>query len=56
MEKGELIITTAKEIFLKTYLLQREHNVDQRLADIDKVFKALTKTVTEAYLVSCRIQ
>jgi hypothetical protein len=54
MEKGELIITTAKDIFLKIctgsyplhVLLDGTH-----LTQIDQAFKAITKTITD----SCKI-
>lgn len=48
MDKSELIITTAKEIFLKIYRAGEFNNIKE-LPDIDKAFKALTKTVNEAF-------
>jgi hypothetical protein len=61
MSKDELIVTTAKEVFLA---LMNKHNVDVptvpvketnrehqelNLPVIDKMFKGIIKTVTEAY-------
>ncbi len=57
MGRDELIITMAKEIFLKMYGYSiGETTMDQDLPKMDKVFKAITKTVTEAYLNSARTQ
>lgn len=55
MNRDEICITTAKEIFLKIYTYQiTETTVGEDLKRIDKVFKAITKTVTESYLESVR--
>lgn len=52
MEKIEVIITTAKEIFLQNTFVISKMNIDSALTDIDKAFKAITKTVTEAYNIA----
>ncbi len=51
MEKGEIIITTAKEIFLKLYpspIAISPEYLDKTLSQLDKTFKAITKTVAES--------
>jgi hypothetical protein len=51
MEKGEMIMTTAKEIFMKLYpspIAISPEYLDKNLSLLDKMFKAITKTVTEA--------
>ena len=51
MEKGEIIIITAKEIFLKLYpspIAIAPEYLDKTLLQVDKTFKAITQTVTEA--------
>ena len=55
MDRPEIIITTAKEIFLKYYKYEiREHATEEDLSKIDQVFKAITKTVTDAFLESVK--
>ena len=52
MEKGEMIMTTAKEIFMKLYpspIAISPEYLDKNLSLLDKMFKAITKTVTEAF-------
>ncbi len=49
MDRSEVIITTAKEIFLKYYKYEiREHATEEDISKIDRVFKAITKTVAGA--------
>ena len=55
MEKGEMIMTTAKEIFMKLYpspIAISPEYLDKNLSLLDKMFKAITKTVTEAWNVA----
>ncbi len=55
MDTSELIITTAKEIFLKYYKYEiREHATEEDLSKIDQVFKAITKTVAGAFKESVK--
>jgi len=55
MDRPEIIITTAKEIFLKYYKYEiREHATEEDLSKIDQVFKAITKTVTDAFVESVK--
>ena len=55
MDKTEVIITTAKEIFLKYYKYEiREHATEEDLSKIDQVFKAITKTVAGAFKESVK--
>jgi hypothetical protein len=55
MEKGELIIITAKEIFIKLFtssLSAGSATFDSNLKELDKAFKAITKTVTDSCLIA----
>ena len=47
MERHELIITTAKEIFLK-FGVMNLHQSDA-LSTFDKDFKAIVKTISESF-------
>ncbi len=52
MEKGELIIATAREIFVKFFtvnLTAGSQHLDLNLKELDKAFKAITKTVADSY-------
>ena len=55
MDRSEVIITTAREISLKYYKYEiREHAPEEDLSKIDQVFKAITKTVTGAFIESVK--
>jgi len=50
-----MIMTTAKEIFMKLYpspIAISPEYLDKNLLLLDKMFKAITKTVTEAWSVA----
>jgi len=50
MEKAELIIATTKEVFLKTFTWTiSDTSIENDLKMIDKTFKAISKTVSDAY-------
>ncbi len=53
MDKPDIVITTAKEIFFHhrdQWNLRSLDSIDSNLTSIDKIFKAITKTVSEAYI------
>ncbi len=55
MDRSEVIITTAREIVLMYYKYEiREHALEEDLLKIDQVFKAITKTVTDAFIESVK--
>lgn len=49
MEKHELIVLTAKEMFLKDLIPITRMNLQSTLKDFDEGFKAIVKTISEAY-------
>ena len=55
MEKAELIITTTKDVFLKTFTWSiSDASIENDLKMIDKTFKAITRTVIESYSESLK--
>jgi len=57
MDKPELIITTAKELFLKMYGYPiTETSIEKDLSRIDKAFKSIVKTISESYLESQKVK
>ncbi len=55
MEKAELIITTTKDVFLKTFTSTiSDTSIENDLKMIDKTFKAITRTVIESYSESLK--
>jgi len=57
MDKQEVIITTAKEIFLQVYPGHIDKDASkQDLSKIDEAFKAITKTISDAYSEAGKIR
>jgi len=55
MEKAELIITTTKDVFLKTFTSTiSDTSIENDLKMIDKTFKAITRTIIESYSESLK--